>query len=68
MLTLIAYILLLCSAVHLLSVALPILPSLYDLIDTADVAGSYILADMKDHVLIRLTDKTVELMCEVNVK
>ena len=30
-------------------------------VSTADVVGAYLLADMKYYVLIRLTDKTVEV-------
>ena len=35
---------------------------------TTDVAGVYLLVDMKVHVLIKLTGKTVEVMYEVNNK
>ena len=33
-----------------------------------DVVGAYLLADMKDHVIVKLSGKTVEVMCKVNIK
>ena len=35
---------------------------------TADVIGAYLLADIKDHVIIKLSGKIVEIMCKVNSK
>ena len=35
---------------------------------TADLVGAYLWADTKDHAMIRLTGKTVDIMCEVNNK
>ena len=32
---------------------------------TADVVGAYLLTDMKDCVLVKLTGTTVDLMCQV---
>lgn len=33
---------------------------------TADVVGAYLLADMEDYVLVRLTGESVDIMCKVN--
>jgi hypothetical protein len=35
---------------------------------TADVVGAYLLADMDDFVLLKLTGESVEIMCMVNTK
>ena len=32
----------------------------------ADVVGAYLLANMKDYVLVKLTGKTVDIMCGVS--
>ena len=37
-------------------------------VKTADIAGAYLLANMKDHILIKLSVKTLKVMCEVNIK
>ena len=34
----------------------------------ADVVGAYLLTDTKDHVMIKLTGKTVDVMCEIITK
>ena len=33
---------------------------------TADEAGAYLLANMKDQVMIKITGKNVDVICEVN--
>ena len=35
---------------------------------TVDVFGSYMLANVQDHILIQPTGKTVEVMCKLNTK
>ena len=35
---------------------------------TSDVVGSYILANMKGYVLLRLIRDTVNMMCQINPK
>ena len=35
---------------------------------TADVVGSYLIADMKDHVIVKLTGESVDIMCQANAK
>ena len=35
---------------------------------TADVVGAYLLADMDEYVLLKLTGESVDIMCTVNVK
>jgi hypothetical protein len=35
---------------------------------TADVVGAYLLADMDDYTLLKLTGDTVNIMCNVNAK
>ena len=32
----------------------------------ADVVGAYILANMRDYVLVKLTGKTIDIMCGVD--
>ena len=33
---------------------------------TADIVGAYLLADIKDFVLVTISGKTVDVMCRVN--
>ena len=33
---------------------------------TADVVGAYLLADMDEFVLLKLTGQSIEIMCTVN--
>ena len=33
---------------------------------TADVVGAYLLADMKDFTIVKITDTTAEMMCKVD--
>ena len=35
---------------------------------TADVVGAFLLEDIKEHVIIKITETSVELMCEANKK
>ena len=35
---------------------------------TADVVGAYVLANMKDYVLVKLIGKSVDIMCEVSAE
>ena len=35
---------------------------------TADAVGAYLLANMKDYVLLRLIKNTVNMMCQINSK
>ena len=35
---------------------------------TADIVGVYLLANMKDYVLLRLTGDTVNMMCQISTK
>ena len=35
---------------------------------TEDVVGAYLLVNMKDYVLLRLTGDTVNIMCQINSK
>ena len=35
---------------------------------TADVVGAYLLADMDEYVLLKLSGESVEIMCQVNTK
>lgn len=35
-------------------------------ISTADVIDAYLIADIKDHVLVKLTGESVDIMCEAN--
>ena len=35
-------------------------------VEIADVVGAYLLVNMKDYVLIKLTGKTVDIMCGVD--
>ena len=35
---------------------------------TSDVVGAYLLANMKDYVLLKLTGDTVNMMCQINPK
>ena len=35
---------------------------------TADVVGAYLLANMKDYVLVKLTGKSVDIMCGVSAE
>lgn len=37
-------------------------------IATADVVGPYLIMDMHDHVIVKLTGESVDVMCEVNIK
>ena len=34
----------------------------------SDVVGAYLLAEMKDHVIVKLTGKAVDVVCNVNEK
>ena len=35
---------------------------------TADIAGAYLMADMKDHAIVKLSGESAEIMCKVNEK
>ena len=35
-------------------------------IAVSDVVGAYLLAEMKDHVIVKLTGKAVDVMCTAN--
>ena len=35
---------------------------------TADVVGAYLLATMEDYILLKLTEDTVTMMCQINPK
>ena len=35
---------------------------------TIGVVGAYLLADMEDYILVKLTGKTVDIMCGVDEK
>ena len=35
-------------------------------IATADVAGAYLLADMDEHILVKVTGASTQLMCSIN--
>ena len=35
-------------------------------VETIDVAGAYLLAGMKDYVLLKLRDEVVNIICDVN--
>ena len=32
----------------------------------SDVVGAYLLAEMKDHVIVKLTGRAVDIMCTAN--
>ena len=37
-------------------------------ISIADMVGVYLLTDMKDYVIVKLSEKKSEVICEVNTK
>jgi len=55
-------------AIHLESLLLTMIVDAHEGRDvaTADISGAYLLADMKDYVLVRLEGESAEIMCKVD--
>ena len=56
--------------IHLQSLLLSLMIDAFEKRDagTADIAGAYLLADMKGFVLVRLTGESVEVMCKCDAE